>query len=64
MASDSPADRDVSDRDDVPQEEPEPVAHHVVSEPIDLSYRIVVRTALWVIAGAVFVGFALWWVLT
>lgn len=30
----------------------------------DFGYRIVVRTVLWVIAGAVFVGFALWWVLT
>jgi hypothetical protein len=35
-----------------------------VAEPVDFSYRIVVRTALWVIAGAVFVGFAIWWVLT
>ena len=35
--------------------------HHL--EP-DRTYLIVVRTVLWVIAGAVFAGFALWWVLT
>lgn len=32
--------------------------------PIDNSYRLVVRTVLWVIAGLVFLGFAIWWVLT
>jgi len=37
---------------------------HPARKPIDLSYRLVVRTILWVIAGAVFVGFALWWFLT
>jgi hypothetical protein len=32
--------------------------------PIDQGYRLVVRTILWIIAGAVFIGFALWWFLT
>ena len=32
--------------------------------PIDTSYRLVVRTTLWVIAGLVFLGFATWWALT
>jgi hypothetical protein len=35
--------------------------HHI--EP-DRTYPIVVRTVLWVIVGAVFAGFALWWALT
>jgi hypothetical protein len=33
-------------------------------KPIDSDYRLVVRTILWVIAGLVFVGFAIWWSLT
>ncbi len=33
-------------------------------EPIDRDFRLVVRTVLWVIVGLVFVGFAIWWVLT
>jgi hypothetical protein len=33
-------------------------------KPVDLSYRIVVRSILWVIAGLVFLGFAVWWMLT
>jgi hypothetical protein len=49
-------------------EEPQPDAqapiHHPVAEPFDFSYRIVTRTVLWVIVGAVFVGFAIWWALT
>ena len=40
----------------------EPAHHHVA--PIDTSYRIVVRTVLWAIAGLVFLGFAIWWALT
>jgi hypothetical protein len=32
--------------------------------PVDRDYRLVVRTVLWVIAGLVFLGFAIWWVLT
>ena len=36
--------------------------HHVPS--FDPGYRIVVRTVLWAIAGLVFLGFAIWWVLT
>jgi len=39
-------------------------AHHQERKPADLSYRFVVRAVLWVIAGAVFLGFALWWILT
>ncbi len=38
--------------------------HHHPRAPVDNSYRLVVRTVLWVIAGAVFIGFALWWFLT
>jgi hypothetical protein len=38
--------------------------HHSERKPVDLSYRIVVRTVLWVIAGAVFVGLAIWWMWT
>ncbi len=38
--------------------------HHHEPRPIDDSYRIVVRTILWVIAGALVVGIALWWFLT
>jgi hypothetical protein len=30
-------------------------------KPIDESYRLVVRTILWVIAGAVLLGFMIWW---
>jgi hypothetical protein len=36
--------------------------HHV--KPIDPSYQIVVRTVLWVIAGAVLVGLIIWWAMT
>lgn len=32
--------------------------------PFDSSYHLVVRTVLWVIAGLVFLAFALWWFLT
>lgn len=39
-------------------------AHHHEGHPIDDSYRIVVRTVLWLIAGLVFLGFAIWWALT
>jgi hypothetical protein len=38
--------------------------HHHVPGPIDNSYRLVVHTVLWLIAGAVLVGFVLWWYLT
>ena len=33
-------------------------------KPIDLSYRIVVRTVLWLIVGAVILGFGIWWMWT
>jgi hypothetical protein len=39
-------------------------AHKHAPHPADLSYRVVVRTALWVIAGATFLGLAIWWFLT
>jgi hypothetical protein len=39
-------------------------ASHHERRPIDLSYRVVVRSILWVIAGAVFVGLVIWWILT
>jgi hypothetical protein len=32
--------------------------------PLDRTHLLVLRTVLWVIAGLVFVGFAIWWVLT
>lgn len=38
--------------------------HHHERKPADLSYRVVVRAILWIIAGAVFVGFAIWWIMT
>jgi hypothetical protein len=38
--------------------------HRHPARPLDLSYRLVVRTVLWVIAAVVFLGFALWWILT
>ena len=47
----------------------EPVPHHGF-EPhrrtaaIDTSYRLVVRTVLWVIAGLVSLAFAIGWALT
>ena len=31
--------------------------------PVDTSYKLVVRTVLWVIAGLVFLGFAIWWIM-
>jgi len=37
---------------------------HPIRRPIDHSYRLVVRTVLWVIAGAVLVGIVLWLYLT
>ena len=39
-------------------------AHKHERKPADLGYRFIVRAVLWVIAGAVFVGFAIWWILT
>jgi hypothetical protein len=37
-------------------------SHHV--QPLDPGYRLVVRIVLWLIAGAVLVGFCIWWMLT
>jgi hypothetical protein len=39
-------------------------AHRHAPKPVDGGYRLVVRTVLWVIVGAVFVGFVLWWFMT
>ena len=36
--------------------------HHV--RPIDRGFRVIVRTILWVIAGAVLIGLCVWWTLT
>ena len=44
--------------------DPNPPIHHHEPRPIDNGYRLVVRTVLWVIVGAVILGFALWWFLT
>ena len=41
-----------------------PPEHRHVVKPVDRSFRLVVRTVLWVIAGLVFLGFAIWWALT
>ena len=64
MASDSPGDRDLDDSLQEPPKDTHVVEHHYVSAPVDFSYRIVVRTVLWLIVGALFLGFAIWWVLT
>jgi hypothetical protein len=42
----------------------QPHHHGHERKPADLSYRVVVRAILWVIAGAVLVGFAIWWIVT
>jgi hypothetical protein len=64
MASDSHGDPDLADLLEKRPEDVQPVQHHYVPAPIDFSYRIAVRTVLWVIVGAVILGFAIWWVLT
>ena len=38
--------------------------HRHEYKPIDRNFRLVVRTTLWVIAGLVLVGLAIWWVMT
>lgn len=38
--------------------------HRHVVKPVDRSIRLVVRTVLWVIAGLVFLGLAIWSTLT
>jgi hypothetical protein len=42
----------------------EPRVERRARRPIDHSYRVVVRTALWGIAGSVFIAFAIWWFYT
>jgi len=44
-------------RDDIPE-------HVPGARPDDFGYRVVVRTVLWAIMGLVFLGLAVWWVLT
>jgi hypothetical protein len=41
-----------------------PPGHRHGIAPVDTSYLLVVRTVLWVIAGLVFLGFAIWWIVT
>jgi hypothetical protein len=41
-----------------------PQPHKHERKPADLSYRVVIRAVLWVIAGAMFLGFAIWWIVT
>jgi hypothetical protein len=41
-----------------------PPEHRHGIEPLDRTQLLVIRTVLWVIAGLVFVGFAIWWALT
>lgn len=41
-----------------------PPEHRQIVKPVDRNFRLVVRTILWVIAGLVFLGFAIWWSLT
>ena len=48
---------------------PEHAPHHAPEHrhevrPIDRNFLPVVRTVLWVIAGLVFLAFAIWWGLT
>ena len=48
---------------------PEHARHHTPehrhrARPIDRNSLLVVRTVLWVIAGLVFLAFAIWWGLT
>jgi hypothetical protein len=41
-----------------------PPEHRPGIKPLDRNHLLVVRTVLWVIAGLVFLGFAIWWALT
>lgn len=48
-----------------PEQPPHPPPpHRHEYHPVDLGYRLVVRTVLWVIAGAVLIALCLWWFLT
>jgi len=47
-----------------PQDHAHAPAHKHERKPADLSYRFVVRAVLWIIAGAVYLGLAIWWMLT
>jgi hypothetical protein len=54
---------------DVRGAHPEHAPHHPAEHrhgigPVDTSYRLVIRTVLWVIVGLLFLGFGIWWVLT
>jgi hypothetical protein len=50
------------DPEQPPPPPPTPPRH--AHEPVDLGYRLVVRTLLWVIVGAVVIALCVWWVLT
>jgi hypothetical protein len=39
-----------------------PNEHRHVDRPIDPGYRLIVWTVLWVIAGLVYLAFAIWWI--
>ena len=41
-----------------------PTEHRHGIRPLDRTHLLVVRTVLWVIAGLVFLGFAIWWTMT
>ncbi len=41
-----------------------PALHKHARRRADLGYRFVVRTVLWIIAGAVYLGLAIWWIAT
>jgi hypothetical protein len=41
-----------------------PSEHRHELKPIDQGYQLIVRTVLWLIAGAVLLALILWWVLT
>jgi hypothetical protein len=43
---------------------PQPPEHQHHVKPIDPGYRLVVRIALWLIAGAVLIGLCIWWIAT
>ena len=56
-------------RPEHPQHTERPPAHHTAHphhhvQPIDPGYRLVVRIALWVIAGTVLVALCVWWART
>jgi len=49
---------------DPQHDHPHAPAHKHKRRPADLSYRFVVRTVLWIIAGAVYLALGIWWIVT